>query len=756
MGADESASFGRKTAPQVEKIGRRLIESGFGQDDSLLTPGQPIWTAEHLAELKRDYVDRPDMGPDDFFEKLEQQLASTSSAAIQLFAELLIVNVLPLRNLGGPLKVKHVRTILSLADPAVEIPADVEQVLADRGVYNGGQAFGNYRWKQLAYLIEVAQHFKALPEQRLKDALTDPLVFRAEVDAVPTGQAAQRQSLLYLAFPKFFLPIVNGTQRRTIRDVFAPQYLDRPTGDVDSDLHDINEAIMAEQGGPVDLYASPWVERWQPPQPPPPADIQHAWKVHGSNVKGQDMVPIWRRKGTVSLAASLLRAVDPDVSRDELKAFVDEDYRSSGYAARQEKFDEFYTFLARMHPGDLIVTVSQGQVYFASVTGDAEFVKSDDGRSNLRRTVKWHDRPLPWSELPSEVAARMSAQGEVLDLSQHIDTLLALADRRAPAPRASTLNLPDASDELATRLHVSKEWLQECIDLLRDRPQLIFYGPPGTGKTYLAKELARYLTDAANVTIVQFHPAYSYEDFFEGYRPHGGTGGQVGFTLTPGPLRSLVDRATDNPDAVYVLIIDEINRGNLPKIFGELYFLLEYRDESIDLLYSSDNTEPFSLPKNIIILGTMNTADRSIALVDAAIRRRFAFLPLHPSEQPTSGILRSWLAAKGHTADIADLLDELNARIADTDFKIGPSYFMRPAVFDSSGKGLERVWRTDILPLLEEHHYGDRTVNVRSRYGLDAVRKALAAKAGAAAGVAGEPSASTGAGTDDSANADAD
>ncbi|MGV0741021.1 McrB family protein [Mycolicibacterium sp. XJ870] len=756
MTTDEMASFGRNTAPQVEEIGRRLIESGFGHDDSLLTPGHPIWTAEHLAELKRDYVDRPDMGPDDFFEKLEQQLAASSSGAIQLFAELLIVNVLPLTNLGGPLKVKHVRTVLNLTDPSVEIPADVEQVLAAGGVYHGGQAFGNYRWKQLVYLIEVAQHFKALTEKRTADALAGPLVFRAEVDAVPTGQAAQRQSLLYLAFPKFFLPIVNGTQRRTIRDAFASQYLDRPVGDVDSDLHDINEAIMAEQGGPVDLYASPWVERWQQVQPPPPADVQHAWKVHGSNVKGQDMVPTWRRKGTVSLAASLLRAVDPDVSRDELKAFVDEDYRSSGYAARQEKFDEFYTFLARMHPGDLIVTVSQGQVYFASVTGEAEFAKSSDGRSNLRRTVKWHDRPLPWSELPSEVAARMSAQGEVLDLSQHLDTMLALADRRAPAPRASSLNLPDASDELATRLHVSKGWLQECIDLLRDRPQLIYYGPPGTGKTYLAKELARYLTDAANVTIVQFHPAYSYEDFFEGFRPHGGNGGQVGFALTPGPLRSLVDRATDNPDAVYVLIVDEINRGNLPKIFGELYFLLEYRDETIDLLYSSDNTEPFSLPKNIIILGTMNTADRSIALVDAAIRRRFAFLPLHPSEQPTNGILRSWLAAKGHTGEVADLLDELNARIADVDFKIGPSYFMRPAVFDSSGKGLERVWRTDILPLLEEHHYGDRTIDVRSRYGLDAIRKAVKAKEAVAVGVSGEPSASTDAGSDGTATADAD
>ena len=288
--------------------------------------------------------------------------------------------------------------------------------------------------------------------------------------------------------------------------------------------------------------------------------------------------------------------------------------------------------------------------------------------------------------------------------------------------------MPDATDDLAARLNVPVEWLQECIDLLRDRPQLIFYGPPGTGKTYIAQELARHLTTEANVKIVQFHPAYTYEDFFEGYRPQEQSGGQVGFTLTPGPLRSLVDKAKDNPEAVYVLIIDEINRGNLAKIFGELYFLLEYRDNAIDLLYSSDNTEPFSLPKNILILGTMNTADRSIALVDAAMRRRFAFLPLHPSEIPTNGILRKWLKAKSHPNAVADLLDELNGRIEDPDFKIGPSYFMRPAVYDADGKGLERVWRTAILPLLEEHHYGDGT-DVRSRYGLDVIRKALQAKA---------------------------
>ncbi|RRQ27385.1 AAA family ATPase [Rhodococcus sp. Eu-32] len=712
----------------VERIGRRLVDAGLGRGDSLLTPGQAIWTLEHLTELQQDFVDKPDEGSGTFFDKLTAQLESTSPDAIQLFAELYIMNVLPIVNLTGKLKVQQVDSILDLCTPRVALPADVEQALLVGGVYHGGQAFNNYRWKQLAYLIEFAKAFLSLSAGERSEALDDPLKFRAVANSVATGQAAQRQSLLYLGFPDFFLPIVSPSHRRQIRDAFAADYLDHPpTDDVDVDLHEIHtNAAATTSGDAVDFYSAPWSDRWQQPKATaasPSDQVVHAWKVYGSNVAGEDMVPIWRTKGTVSLAAKFLRPVESDVTRDELKGFIEEDYRASGYAARQEKLDEFYSFLARMHPGDLVVTVSQGKAHFGTVTGDAEYVQSTDGRSNLRRPVKWESVTRPSTDLPLEIASRLNAQGEVVDLTPQIDALREIFGQRRAAKPATGLNLPDASADLARRLHVPQEWLQECVDLLRDRPQLIFYGPPGTGKTYIAKELARHLAGESNVKIVQFHPAYSYEDFFEGYRPAQQVAGQVGFELRPGPLRTIVDRATDNPDAVYVLIIDEINRGNLAKIFGELYFLLEYRNESIDLLYGSDNTEPFMLPRNVILIGTMNTADRSIALVDAAMRRRFAFLPLHPSEPPTSGILRSWLQATNRKSDAADLLDILNARIDDEDFKIGPSYLMRDAVYHE--KGLDRVWRTAILPLLEEFHYGDRGIDVQLRYGLDALRKTL-------------------------------
>nr|BFE76192.1 hypothetical protein GCM10020092_094930 [Actinoplanes digitatis] len=185
--------------------------------------------------------------------------------------------------------------------------------------------------------------------------------------------------------------------------------------------------------------------------------------------------------------------------------------------------------------------------------------------------------------------------------------------------------------------------------------------------------------------------------------------------------------ARNDPAQPFVLIIDEINRANLAKVFGELYFLLEYRGRRIQLQYSP--TEEFELPPNVFIIGTMNTADRSIALVDAAMRRRFLFQALFPGEHPLRDMLRRWLRANQLPEERADLLDELNRAIGDRDAAVGPSYLMNPRVADE--RGLARIWRTAIEPLLEERHLGDG-VDVRARYGLDVLRRRLAQAAAAA------------------------
>ena len=262
-----------------------------------------------------------------------------------------------------------------------------------------------------------------------------------------------------------------------------------------------------------------------------------------------------------------------------------------------------------------------------------------------------------------------------------------------------TVSLRDLADELMFPV----EFLERVEQLLEDKRQVIFQGPPGTGKTYTAKKLAACLAGSEErVRLVQFHPSYAYEDFVQGFRPKL-IGGQPGFELKDGPLLDMAKMARQDRDEKHFLVIDEINRGNLAKVFGEMYFLLEYRDEKMRLQYS-ESGEMFAMPENLYIIGTMNTADRSIALVDLALRRRFYFVEFHPDEWPVEGLLLRWLDAKNPgMAWAAGIVDEANRRLADKEAAIGPSYLMKGDLDEEKAK---RVWEHNVLPYVEEHLYG--------------------------------------------------
>ncbi len=268
-------------------------------------------------------------------------------------------------------------------------------------------------------------------------------------------------------------------------------------------------------------------------------------------------------------------------------------------------------------------------------------------------------------------------------------------------------------EELAEELLVDVEFLEDIVELLMDKGQVILYGPPGTGKTYLVRELAKALApDESCRALVQFHPSTSYEDFFEGYRPAGtGDDGGIRYELTPGPLARMADRASEAPDEQHVMIIDEINRGNLPRVLGELLFLLEYRDESVQTLYRPE--EPFALPDNLWFIGTMNTADRSIALVDAALRRRFHFVPFFPDSGPMAGLLARWLEREDEPAWIGDLVDavndELKSELEGSHLLLGPSHFMKQygSSSDKQRDRLRRIWEYNIEPFIEDQFFGD-------------------------------------------------
>ena len=274
----------------------------------------------------------------------------------------------------------------------------------------------------------------------------------------------------------------------------------------------------------------------------------------------------------------------------------------------------------------------------------------------------------------------------------------------------------DVLGTLAKELLVEPAFVEELTSLLREKRQIVLYGPPGTGKTYLARRLAAALApDPTRRMIVQFHPSTSYEDFFEGYRPVPSPDGRMTYALTQGPLALLAERAESAPGIDHVLVIDELNRANVPKVFGELLFLLEYRNESIRTLYRPE--EAFELPPNLLLIGTMNSADRSVALVDAALRRRFHFVGFFPNEGPMEGLLERWLEANDGPAWVAGVVDmvneELRTRLGGPHLQVGPSHFM---VDGLDAARVERIWTYDIFPFVEDELYGDRAAIEEYRF----------------------------------------
>jgi MoxR-like ATPase len=274
-----------------------------------------------------------------------------------------------------------------------------------------------------------------------------------------------------------------------------------------------------------------------------------------------------------------------------------------------------------------------------------------------------------------------------------------------------------------TYLH--EEFLREIDELLFAKRQLIFEGPPGSGKTYVAEKFARWFTGQPvdddtpldkHVEIVQFHQSYGYEDFVQGIRPETNSDNQLVYRVRDGIFLDMVERARANPEDRFVLIIDEINRGNLSRVFGELLLLLEYRGQRVRLPYGVGDAAYLSIPENLYIIGTMNTADRSLAQIDYALRRRFYFVRFMPVENGRAEVYENWLArnvdGEADRQRLAALFIALNHGIRnhlDTDdLEVGHSYFMQSGI--ETDVVFDRVWRRAVRPLLEEylHHHRQR------------------------------------------------
>jgi len=259
-------------------------------------------------------------------------------------------------------------------------------------------------------------------------------------------------------------------------------------------------------------------------------------------------------------------------------------------------------------------------------------------------------------------------------------------------------------EQLREDIFWDEDDLRELIDALDPAEgasrQVVLTGPPGTGKTWVAKQVVRFLTkgDLSRSKLVQFHPSYSYEQFIEGLRPVV-KGGGIDFQRVDGVVLKLSKECKASPERRF-LIIDEINRANLPRVLGELLYLFEYRDETVDLQF----TEGFKLPKNLVFFGTMNTADRSIRSIDVALRRRFDFIECAADPR----ILESFYLKSGRINEVTDLvegfksLNDFLKEQLDEYHQIGHTFFMADHFTPTS---LELAWKRKIFPTITEYFF---------------------------------------------------
>ena len=396
-------------------------------------------------------------------------------------------------------------------------------------------------------------------------------------------------------------------------------------------------------------------------------------------------------------------------SQKTLKAMIEESWPPSRPGSIAHAASQVWTFAHEMQRGDHVVVplIDSPLCHVGEITGPYRFDANASDHRHIR-AVRWVGRHIPRPQFDDDIPNAFIRQ-----TIRRID--IPDAERRA---REAAEAWAASTDALADELLLAPAFLRDVELLLEDKPQVIFQGPPGTGKTYVARKLAERLAGSPErVRIVQFHPSYAYEDFVQGFRPTL-KDGQAGFALRDGPLLDMAERARQAPDEKHFLIIDEINRGNLAKVFGELYFLLEYRDEGMRLQYSDAE---FSLPANLYVIGTMNTADRSIALVDLALRRRFHFVEFHPDQPPIEGLLGRWLERNAPgMAWIADAVERVNGKLPDRrGAAIGPTWFMKKGGLDEETARL--VWEHNVLPYIEEQLYGEP--DRLAEFGLDRLRR---------------------------------
>ena len=705
----------------------------------------------------------------DFFQRLEAQLSGSPPEVYQLMAEALYVHFLILWRgaLKGETKANHINRVLQWSDRPVSIPEKLVAGLSP-GIVHPGRGFLSFRPYQVGFIIEFAEQWKELEVGERDRLLSNPWDFREYtlglrlrsrllVSRQETPRV-QRRALLHLLFPDDFEAIVGIEHMRAITETYA-QFVTTQTDDIDKKLQEIRQHLEQRENRGIDFYEETICAEWEDPSHPVNDEYwddfirvarfhidegRLSWEDFKTGVvrnleAAREAVLSgdegWSALVKRGLSGILIHSIQqskfrnwldesPEVALQALRAIWAED--DCSVSERIRRFGEFLPASVssgggtRMNVISVLLMGLDAERYppFRVTRFDEAYEFTGYSPRDVQADeVALYEHALGFLDTFIEeadkrdvtISNRLDAQGLTwLVTGNYVDVPI------EDPPHQFEPDLVKLSDDLLIPLDFLEEWRA----LLEDKRQVIFQGPPGTGKTYIAQELAKCLAgNEDRVTLVQFHPSYAYEDFVQGYRPKTMTDGQPGFELRDGPLLRAAAAARAEPDTDHFLVIDEINRGNIASVFGELYFLLEYRDRKMNLQYSD---APFSLPENLYIIGTMNTSDRSIALVDLALRRRFHFVDFYPNEPPIEGLLRRWFGRHATDMDwVANVVDSANDILGDRNAAIGPSHFMKSSLTETAVK---RIWRHSVLPHVEERLQGER--ERLEEFSLDRLRRA--------------------------------
>ena len=408
----------------------------------------------------------------------------------------------------------------------------------------------------------------------------------------------------------------------------------------------------------------------------------------------------WHEIGDLSKFSS------KDEMKNAMKANIDPSlsYKNSAHATWQ--------FVNEMKVGD-VVFVKKGMRQLIGrgvVTSDYYFDGSIHNEYPNLRKVNWTHNG-EWLHPGQSVMKTLTDITSYTDYVAKLNSLIEDNESMQDVEE-NEITFPEYTEkDFLREVYINKDAYDTLVDLIHIKKNVILQGAPGVGKTFAAKRLAYSMMgvkDQSRVMMVQFHQSYTYEDFIEGFRP---TSGEAGFEIKKGSFYNFCKKAEDDLDNDYFFIIDEINRGNLSKIFGELFMLIESdkRGNSLQLLYSD---EKFNVPANVHIIGMMNTADRSLALLDYALRRRFAFFEMQPGFTSDGFVEYKKELGNDEFNKLIACVENLNAAIEEDDslgsgFCIGHSYFCN--ISNITDKTLSNIVEYEIVPLLKEYWYDEPT-----------------------------------------------